>query len=316
MHTRPRPGADLHPAIARVVPQDEHVTNEKPTTLRLLWPQWQGAGREMVASLTPGIPLEQARHGYVTGTTVLNAILPPHDGPTASVPVTFDDDDAHRDGIDSKTAVVTQLAAALAVIAEHDADRIVTFGGECSVSVAPFAALAARYGDDLAIVWVDSHPDIGTPASQYPGYHAMAVSVLLGYGDAEIVGQLPATVAGSHVALAGLHSWTDDDYPNAAEWGLSTFSPNALRDSSQPLLDWLVSTGCHRVTIHLDVDVVDSNEEVFGLGAEPDGLTSAQVRRLIDDISRAAEVVGFTIAEYIPRQVLALQRLVAGMPLL
>lgn len=250
------------------------------------------------------------------GTTVLSAILPPHDGPTATVPVSFDDDDTHRDGIDSKSAVVTQLAAALAVIAEHDADRIVTFGGECSVSVAPFAALAAKYGDDLAVVWVDSHPDIGTPASQYPGYHAMAVSVLLGHGDAEIVDLLPATVAASHVALTGLHSWTDDDIPNAAEWGLSTFSPNALRDSSQPLQDWLSATGCRRVAIHLDVDVVDCNEEVLGLGAEPDGLTSTQVRRLIDDISGAAGVVGFTIAEYIPRQVMAMQRLAAGMPLL
>lgn len=287
-----------------------------PTTLRLLWPQWQGAGRDMVAALTPGIPLEQARHGYVVGTTILNAVLPPHTGPTASVPVSLDDDGTHRDGVDSKAVVVKQLGAALAVIDEYDADRIVTLGGECSVSVAPFAALAAKYGDDLAVVWVDSHPDIGTPASQYPGYHAMAVAVLLGYGDADIVELLPATVAASNVALAGLHSWTDDDYPNAAKWGLSTFSPNALRESSQPLLDWLVSTGCHRVAIHLDVDVVDSDEEVFGLGAEPDGLTSEQVRRLIGDISCTADVVGFTIAEYIPRQVLALQRLVQGMPLL
>lgn len=78
-------------------------------TLRLLWPQWQGAGRDMVAHLTPGIPAEQARLGYVTGTTVLQAILPPHDGPTATVPVSFVDDADLRDGIDSKSAVLTQL---------------------------------------------------------------------------------------------------------------------------------------------------------------------------------------------------------------
>ncbi|MBL7258806.1 arginase family protein [Actinoplanes sp. LDG1-01] len=46
--------------------------------------------------------------------------------------------------------------------------------------MAPFAALAERYGDDLAIVWIDSHPDIGTPASHYPGFHAMAVAALTG----------------------------------------------------------------------------------------------------------------------------------------
>jgi arginase family enzyme len=49
--------------------------------------------------------------------------------------------------------------------------RITTLGGECSVSVAPFSELANRYGDDPAIVWIYSHPDVGTPDSEYPGYH-------------------------------------------------------------------------------------------------------------------------------------------------
>lgn len=293
------------------------ATEETTTTLRLLWPQWQGAGNDMVAHLTPGIPLAQARVGYATGTTVLQAVLPPHDGPTATVPVSFDDAGTEKsDGVEAKSAVLSQLRRAFDVIAEHDPDRIVTFGGECSVSVAPFAALAAKYGDDLAIVWVDSHPDVGTPASDYPGYHAMAVAVLLGYGDPDVLDALPATVPGPHVALAGLHAWTDDDFPNIARWGLTSFAPNDLRDSSAALLTWLAGTGCTKVAIHLDVDVVDSNEEYFGLGGEPDGLTSTQVRRLIDDLGGAADVVGFTIAEYIPRQVMAVQRLVDGMPLL
>src|SRR5215208_4619864 len=47
-----------------------------------------------------------------------------------------------------------------------------------SVSVAPFSELARRYGEDLAIVWIDAHPDVGTPHSEYPGYHAMAVATL------------------------------------------------------------------------------------------------------------------------------------------
>jgi arginase len=64
------------------------LTDSRASTLRLVWPQWQGAGRDMVAHLMPGVPLDQARRGYMTGTAVLQAILPPHDGPTANVPVT------------------------------------------------------------------------------------------------------------------------------------------------------------------------------------------------------------------------------------
>jgi arginase len=38
--------------------------------------------------------------------------------------------------------------------------------------------------------------------------------------------------------------------------------------------------------------------------------------RIVADVSAAAEVVGFTIAEFIPRQVMHLQQVVAGFPLL
>jgi arginase len=118
------------------------------------------------------------------------------------------------------------------------------------------------------------------------------------------------------VALVGLHAWTEDDFPNIARWGIRSFRPDSLHLSSQPLLDWLKTSGCSRVAIHFDVDVVDSNEIVFGLGAEPDGLTSTDVRRLVADVSAVADVVGLTIAEFVPRQVIRLQQVLRNFPLL
>ena len=202
------------------------------------------------------------------------------------------------------------------MISRHDPARITTLGGECSVSVAPFAWLARRYGDDLAVIWLDSHPDIGTPDSAYRGYHAMAVAALTGHGDPDVLRSLPATVAPERVALVGLHSWTDDDVGNVADWGITSFSPDALRTSTRPVVDWITATGCSRVAIHFDVDTVDSNEITLGLGPEPGGLTSAEVRRVVADIGQAADVVGLTIAEFIPRQVMHLRRLLDGFPLI
>jgi arginase len=189
-------------------------------------------------------------------------------------------------------------------------------GGECAVSVAPFSELARRYSDDLAIVWIDSHPDIGTPASQYPGFHAMAVATLTGHGPPDVQELLPAIVSSDRVALVGLHAWAEDDIANVGEWGIRAFSPDDLRATTQPLLDWLATTGCSRVAIHFDVDTIDSNELVLGLGAEPGGLTTAQVRRIVDDIDAVTDVVGITVAEFIPRQVMHLQQLLTGFPLL
>jgi arginase len=284
--------------------------------LRLLWPQWQGAGTSSVAALAPEFPLDVARRGYAVGTAVLEAVLPPHDGPTVTAPVAMSDDGLEeRDGVEAKAVILEQLARALEVIRRHDPARILTVGGECSVSVAPFSELARRYADDLTIVWIDAHPDVGTPQSEYPGYHAMAVATLTGHGDPDVQELLPATFSPDRVALVGLHSWAEDDFPNIAEWGIQSFGPDELRESAQPLLEWIALTGCSRVVIHFDVDAVDSNEIVLGLGMEPNGLTSAEVRRIVADVDGAVDVVGFTLAEFIPRQVMHLRQILNGFPL-
>lgn len=159
------------------------------------------------------------------------------------MPVELGDRDLDKvDGIEAKIVVVEQLEAALEVIRQHQPARIVTLGGECSVSVAPFSQLAARYGDELAVLWVDSHPDVGTPASTYPGYHAMAVAALTGHGDPDVLALLPATGAPERVALVGVHAWDEDDFAKVAKWGIRSLRPNDLRHSSQPLLDWLAGT--------------------------------------------------------------------------
>jgi arginase family enzyme len=220
--------------------------------LRLVWPQWQGAGTESVRSVAAEFPFDIARRGYSVGTKVLQAVLPEHDGPTAMVPVEMGDMGLEeRDGIEAKAVVVQQLRSALAIIQEHEPARITTVGGECSVSMAPLSYLINKYGDDLAILWIDSHPDMGTGEIAYSGFHAMVVSALAGH-----------------------------------------------------------------VAIHFDVDTIDADEIQLGLGADLGGLTSTQTRRVVADIDGAAEVVALTIAEFIPRQVMHLQQILAGFPLL
>ncbi|MFC0675196.1 arginase family protein [Brachybacterium hainanense] len=286
--------------------------------LRLVWPQWQGAGTSSVRELAPELPFDVARRGYAVGSRVLQAVLPEHDGPTAVVPVDMSDAGLEeRDGVEAKAAVLRQLGAALRLIREHRPERITTLGGECSVSLAPFSALAEAYGGDLAVLWIDSHPDMGTPESSYPGHHAMVVAALTGRGDPDVLELLPATVPAERIALVGMHDWTDDSYPAIAEeWGLTVLGPDALRENSAPVLDWLRRTGASRVAIHFDVDTVDADEVRLGLGADVGGLTSAQARRVVTDASRTADVVALTIAEFVPRQVMRLQQILEGFPLL
>lgn len=286
-------------------------------TLRLVHPEWQGAGADNAQMLVPEVARERARRGYEVGARMLEAALPGHAGPTEVVPVDAGDpEEGSTGGIESRSAVLASLRASLEAIGRHDPERILTLGGECAVSVGPFAHLAQRHGDDLAVVWIDAHPDADTPDTGYDGFHAMAASHLLGHGDAEVLDLLPAAVDAGRFAYAGLHDGKEDALGNVRSWHLPIFGPDDLRDSSQPLLDWLRGTGASKVAIHLDVDVVDSDEAVLGLGKVPGGLTRAQVRRVVSELSAQADVVGLTLAEFVPRNLLQLQEMVDGFPLL
>lgn len=298
---------------------DDNSTSPRPdgVSLRLVWPQWQGAGSSSIEAFAGDLPFEVARRGYSVGTAVLQAILPPHVGPTIVVPTDMGERGlAVRDGVEAKDVVIEQLRSALELIGKHDPEKITTLGGDCAVSVAPFAALAEKYGDDLAVIWIDSHPDVDTGETAYGGYHAMAVSALTGHGDEEILDALPATIPASRVALVGLHSWTDDAYENVGEWGLASFSPDELRTNSDLLIEWLKNTGATKIAIHFDVDTIDAAEARFGLGEDFGGLSSVEARRVMADLESAADVVALTIAEFVPWQVLRLQQLLKGMPLL
>jgi arginase len=79
--------------------------------LRLLWPQWQGAGTSSVEAFASEFPLDVARRGYAVGTAVLEAVLGPHDGPTVTAPVSMSDDGLEeRDGVEAKVVILEQLA--------------------------------------------------------------------------------------------------------------------------------------------------------------------------------------------------------------
>lgn len=288
----------------------------KTNVLRLLWPQWQGATPGVVAALTPELPQEAAQTGYSLGSTILDHILPAESGRTVTVPVSATTSGLETsDGIFAREQVLSQLKAAVRLIGDADPDKITTLGGECSVSVAPFAHLAAKYGEDLAVVWFDAHADCTLPGDAYDGYHAMALSHLTGHGDQEIVGSLPARVDPSKVALAGVHAWTEWDEPTAKEWGIQSFSAEQLNSGTDSLLAWLKATGCSKVAVHLDLDVIDSKEIVLGLGMEPDGLSRESLAKAFAELSNAADIVAVTVAEYVPRQVIAIRELLTSLPL-
>ncbi|MFC3902109.1 arginase [Acinetobacter marinus] len=141
------------------------MNNTHEKTLRLLFPQWQGGNNAP----------------YYFGAQLLAWLAPEHNGTTAEVQVEQPTNVPLKleNGIMGRSVLLQQAQRAQALIDAHQPDKIIVLGGDCLVDLTPFAYLNEKYQDDLAVLWVDAHPDVMTP-NEFQHAHAMVLGNLLG----------------------------------------------------------------------------------------------------------------------------------------
>ncbi|MGV1873246.1 Arginase [Agrobacterium sp. DSM 25558] len=281
-------------------------------TLRLNLPQWQGGDHP----------------GYQVGARVLAAIAPDPRGPVETVAVANprDDNRSVDHGIKSRPALLDNLNAARAAIAPHDPEAIVTLGGDCLVNLAPTAHLSERYGDELAVIWIDAHPDVMT-AEEFNHAHAHVLAILMGIGDEEFAAAVPRPVTGDRVLYVGLTETTPYETDFISRNGMTRLSPEDLDGSVQPVLDWLRRSGATKVAVHFDLDVLDPSLYDYLLFNDPssrpgafDGVAKGRMRfedvaAILHAVDAETDIVGLAIAEYLPWSVIKLSDSLRTLPL-
>lgn len=295
--------------------KSDNMKTDSSKTLRLIYPQWQGG---VVANWMPDIPANDVSRGYFLGAHLLQVLAPESKQRTVEVPISLDiESHKEENGISGYRAIIEQSRAALELLREENPDRIVTLGGECSVSVVPFTYLAEKYPDDVAVVWIDAHPDLNLPGDSYTGYHAMALTACFGMGDKKIVDILPAKLNPSKSIIVGLRAWGDTNASKErqTELGVKSLLPIQVVQNSTAVLDWLKTTGASKVVIHFDLDALDPAEIIAAVGTDPDGLKIETVVRVINDITKEYDLVGLTIAEPMPRVAIKIKNMLNQMPL-
>ena len=176
--------------------------------------------------------------------------------------------------------------------------------------------MAKKYQNDIAIIWIDAHPDITLPYDEYTGYHAMALTACLGMGDKKIINLLPEKFDISKTLIVGLRSWDKGMKERQEELKIKSLSPDEVRNNSSAILEWLKNTGVSKVVIHFDLDVLDPAEIIAGIGVEANGMKIKEVIRIINDIASKHDLVGLTIAEPMPRIAIKLKNMMNELPLL
>lgn len=282
-------------------------------TLRLHMPQWQGGNLE----------------AYHFGARLLAWLAPEATGPVATVEVAEPDGSKlpMEDGIVARRVLLRQLDSAEQILKREAPDKVVVLGGDCLVDLAPFAYLNERYEGDLAILWVDAHPDVITPR-HFAHAHAMVLGNLLGEGDPDFAKRVARPIKPEKVMYAGLYDMSPVEWAIVERLGLSIATPSQLIDSSQPVIEWLRSTGARHVAIHFDLDVIDPaqlrslyftrpNAAPDAFAGIPQGrMTIPQVVRLLNDVAEQAEVVGLGITEHLPWDAIAIRDMLRALPLI
>lgn len=285
-------------------------------TIRLIYPQWQGG--DIAKWITEVPDPEQASRGYYLGAQLLNFLAPDNGQRTMTVPIAMEIAERKvADGVLDRDILAAQTKAALDILKIENPDKIVTLGGECSVSIVPFTYLAEKYKDDVAMIWIDAHPDITLPGDVYPAYHAMAVTACMGLGDKKIVGELPAKFNPSRILMVGIRDWEREEIKvRQKQYGIRHLTPEEVADNSDAIRAWLKSCGASKVVVHFDMDVLDPAEIIAAVGVVPNGMKIAEVVRVINDIAEEKEIVGLTVAEPMPRTAILIREMLHRLPLL
>ncbi|MQS98507.1 arginase family protein [Companilactobacillus halodurans] len=263
--------------------------------LRIVLPQWQGG-------MNPN---------YQMGAKILEALVPESSqSETIRIPVS---DVAETDNkeIDGESSLLNQMQTTYDTLTVKNPQRVVTLGGDCSISEAPFDYLHGKYPDDFGVIWLDAHPDISnTDDSRH--IHEMVVANLLQKGASKFNNQVKNPISSDKVLFAGL-KYNDlrpmDKMVNDLK--MSYVTPDELVTDSQKILEWLVSKKIKHIAIHLDLDVLDPNDFRSILPAEPGldrdnfgaaigSMKLSQVLRVLEDVSTNSDLVGLSIAEHMP----------------
>lgn len=253
--------------------------------LNLINPQWQGGAE--IATLSGTREIEEF---YMK------------DAPSVHVPLSSGEDDlAVEHGIAGYRVIEEQTQATLAILRESGADRVFTVGGSCDADVASILYLSEFYNGNLAVLWLDAHGDINSPAeSSTHLFYGMPVRMLLG-GCGEAFTNLNykpmsprqfINVGGRALDAAEINFMQHQQIPLIPARGVV--------DLQATVMQAITLTGKGHLYIHLDLDVLDPADFPYTAVPVEAGLPLKQLQLLLTALRQKTDLVGFGIFEYIP----------------
>jgi arginase len=251
----------------------------------LVVPEWQGSVSSRAMS-------------HADGAFAIHGDLP--SSATVLVHVPVEAGDALGTGVHRYSAVrrVRELTAEALRSARGTP---IAVGGDCGIALAPVAAAAAAHPGEIAVLWLDAHPDLNTPDTSPSGaFNGMVLRAIAGEGADGLALEGDERVPASRIVLAGVRAIDDGEQAFIDAEGMTVLGVDEFADPGAAIRA-IEATGATRVYVHVDLDVLDPSA-IAGLsyplpfGAEPDSLV-ALVRAVVARFPLSgASIAGFAPA--------------------
>jgi len=183
-------------------------------------------------------------------------------------------------------------------------------GGDHSLaigSVAGSSGFYAKQGDAIGLIWLDAHGDSNTPETTPSGnIHGMALAVLLGLGDPELVGVggRSPKVQPRNTVLIGIRDLDPGEREILKKSGVAVYTmrdldERGMRDVVDEAIG-LAADGTAGVHLSFDLDVVDP-EDAPGTGTPVwGGITYREAHLAMELLSDRAQIVAVDLVEVNP----------------
>lgn len=273
-------------------------------TLRLLAADWQGGNKPE----------------YYFGAELLSWLAPKNrNQKEVRVPIDYPNVNPllKNNGVFAQKVVKENVQNSKRIIEKEQPEKIITLGGTCLVSQAPFDYLKGKYKDELGVIWIDAHPDVSNPEIFY-NEHAMVLGNLLGKGDPELSKIVENQLSSDSILYVGLQEPSFDEKNVLSDLNINYTIQQDKHLNYAEIQEWINKNKFKKIAIHFDLDVLDPNLFRSVYFAEPGKddfpsdagtMSLIEITTILTNLFDNNEIVGLTIAEYLPWDAIELKNL-------
>ena len=181
-----------------------------------------------------------------------------------------------------------------------DESFLLLLGGDCSILVGVFAALAEA-GKKTGLIFLDGHADFHTPQTSPEGEPAdMELSVLTGRAPQNIIQAFKPSplLSDKRVVVYGIRSYDGIEASQITVYDNEHMQQSGIRQTVQ---EGLASPfmGNHPLWLNFDVDVIDPQFMPVAF-PEPGGFTFEETEIMLKQVFDTGRIIGMSVTCYHP----------------